>query len=45
VVYALDQVLEFAPEPMSLASSKLLLQAIQGSAFESAETRFFVQNP
>jgi phosphatidylethanolamine-binding protein (PEBP) family uncharacterized protein len=45
VVYALEQVLEFAPEPMSLASSKLLLQAIQGSAFESAETRFFVQNP
>ena len=45
VVYALEQVLEFVPEPMSLASSKLLLQAIQGSAFESAETRFFVQNP
>ena len=45
VVYALEQVLEFVPEPMSLASSKLLLQAIQGSAFDSAETRFFVQNP
>ncbi|MFM7820090.1 MAG: YbhB/YbcL family Raf kinase inhibitor-like protein [Actinomycetota bacterium] len=45
VVYALDQNLEFTPEPMSLASSQLLLQAIQSAAFNSAETRFFVQNP
>ena len=45
VVYALDQNLEFVPEPRSLASSQLLVQAIQSAAFDSAETRFFVQNP
>lgn len=45
VVYALDQTLEFMPESMSLASSQLLVQAIQSAAFNSAETRFFVQNP
>lgn len=45
VVYAVDQIIEFEPETQSLASSKLLLNAIQASAFNSAETRFFVQNP
>ncbi len=45
VVYAIDQQLEFTPEPQSLASSQLLEQAIQSAAFDSAETRFFVQNP
>jgi len=45
VVYAVDQMIEFVPEPQSLESSKLLLNAIQASAFDSAETRFFVQNP
>lgn len=45
VIYALDQVLEFTPQPLSLASSQLLVQAIEASAFDSAETRFFVQNP
>jgi phosphatidylethanolamine-binding protein (PEBP) family uncharacterized protein len=45
VVYAIDQTIEFVPEPQSLGSSKLLLNAIQASAFDSAETRFFVQNP
>jgi phosphatidylethanolamine-binding protein (PEBP) family uncharacterized protein len=45
IVYAIDQIIEFVPEPQSLESSKLLLNAIQASAFESAETRFFVQNP
>lgn len=45
VVYAVDQIIEFEPESQSLASSKLLLNAIQASAFDSAETRFFVQNP
>ncbi len=45
VVYAVDQIVEFEPETQSLASSKLLLNAIQASAFNSAETRFFVQNP
>ena len=45
VVYAVDQTIEFEPESQSLASSKLLLNAIQASAFESTETRFFVQNP
>ncbi|MDA0285886.1 MAG: YbhB/YbcL family Raf kinase inhibitor-like protein [Actinobacteria bacterium] len=45
VVYAIDQQLEFTPEPQSLASSQLLVQAIQSAAFDSAETRFFVQNP
>ena len=45
VVYAVDQMIEFEPEPQSLASSKLLLNAIQSSALNSAETRFFVQNP
>ena len=45
VVYAVDQIIEFEPEKQSLASSKLLLNAIQASAFNSAETRFFVQNP
>lgn len=44
-VYAVDQIIEFEPESQSLASSKLLLNAIQASAFDSAETRFFVQNP
>ncbi|MFM8852528.1 MAG: YbhB/YbcL family Raf kinase inhibitor-like protein [Acidimicrobiaceae bacterium] len=45
VVYAVDQMIEFVPEPQSLESSKLLINAIQASAFDSAETRFFVQNP
>ena len=45
VVYAVDQMIEYVPEPQSLESSKLLLNAIQASAFDSAETRFFVQNP
>ena len=45
VVYAVDQMIEFVPEPQSLESSKLLLNAIQAAAFDSAETRFFVQNP
>ena len=45
VVYAIDQQLEFTPEPQSLASSQLLVQAIQSAAFDSGETRFFVQNP
>lgn len=44
-VFALNQTIEFVPEPMSLASSKLLVQAIQSSAINFAETRFFVQNP
>ena len=45
VVYAIDQPLEFTPEPQSLASSQLLVQAVEAAAFDSAETRFFVQNP
>ncbi|MFM8688783.1 MAG: hypothetical protein ACKODR_08500, partial [Acidimicrobiaceae bacterium] len=45
VVYAVDQMIEFVPEPQSLESSKLLINAIQAAAFDSAETRFFVQNP
>ncbi len=45
VVYATDQQLEFTPQPQSLESSQLLEQAIRSAAFDSAETRFFVQNP
>lgn len=44
-IYALGQMLEFEPETLSLSSSKLLLDAIRGAAFDSAESRFFVQNP
>jgi Raf kinase inhibitor-like YbhB/YbcL family protein len=43
VVYALDQMLEFEPDPKSLNDSRLLYEAIQASAFDSAETRFFAQ--
>lgn len=45
VVYALDQMLEFEPDPKSLNDSRLLYEAIQASAFDSAETRFFAQTP
>lgn len=45
VVYALDQMLEFVPDPNSLSDSRLLYEAIQSSAFDSAETRFFAQTP
>lgn len=45
VVYALDQMLEFDPDPKSLSDSRLLYEAIQSSAFDSAETRFFAQTP
>ena len=45
VVYALDQMLEFTPDPKSLTDAKLLYEAIQSSAFDSAETRFFAQTP
>lgn len=44
-VSALDQLLEFTPEPMSLSSSQLLAETIQASAFAVAETRFLIQNP
>ena len=43
VVYALDQMLEFVPDPNSLDDSRLLFEAIRGGAFESTETRFFSQ--
>ena len=43
VVYALDQTLEFTPDPISLPDSQLLFKAIQTSAFDSTETRFFAQ--
>ena len=45
VVYALDKMLEFEPDPKSLNDSRLLYEAIQASAFDSAETRFFAQTP
>ena len=45
VVYALDQMLEFEPDPKSLNDSRLLYEAIQASAFDSAETRFYAQTP
>ncbi len=45
VVYALDQMLEFEPDPKSLDDSRLLYEAIQASAFDSAETRFYAQTP
>jgi Raf kinase inhibitor-like YbhB/YbcL family protein len=45
VVYALDQLIEFVPDPKSLTDSQLLYEAIQSSAFDSAETRFFAQTP
>ena len=45
VVYALDQMLEFEPDPKSLNDSRLLYEAIQASAFDSAETRYFAQTP
>ena len=45
VVYALDQMLEFEPDPKSLTDSRLLYESIQASAFDSAETRFFAQTP
>lgn len=43
VVYALDQMLEFIPDPNSLDDSRLLLEAIRGGAFRSTETHFFSQ--
>lgn len=45
VVYALDQMLEFEPDPKSLTDSRLLFESIQASAFDSAETRFYAQTP
>ncbi|CAB4537057.1 unannotated protein [freshwater metagenome] len=45
VAYALDQMLEFEPDPKSLTDSRLLYEAIQSSAFDSAETRFYAQTP
>lgn len=45
VIYALDQLIEFVPDPKSLTDSQLLYEAIQSSAFDSAETRFFAQTP
>ncbi len=45
VVYALDQMLEFEPDPKSLTDSRLLYESIQASAFDSAETRFYAQTP
>ena len=43
VVYALDQMLEFIPDPNSLDDSRLLFEAIRGGAFRSTETHFFSQ--